>query len=71
MIDPAYAWIIPGGTEKPIKIAFEGDTMIKEEDNDDWSKGIQFYKKVGVAAMINNDICVYKNTSLVKERILN
>ena len=68
VIDPAYAWIIPGGAEKPIKIAFEGDTMIKEEDNDDWSKGIHFYKKVGVAAMINNDICVYKNTSLVKER---
>ena len=68
VIDPAYAWVIPGGAEKPIKIAFEGDTMIKEEDNDDWSKGIHFYKKVGVAAMINNDICVYKNTSLTKER---
>jgi hypothetical protein len=64
VIDPAYAWIIPGGTEKPIKIAFEGDTMIKEEDNEDWSKSIHFYKKVGVAAMINNDICVYKNNAL-------
>ena len=68
VIDPAYAWIIPGGAEKPIKIAFEGDTMIKEEDNDDWSKSIHFYKKVGVAAMINNDICVYKNTSLTLDR---
>jgi len=68
VIDPAYAWIIPGGAEKPIKIAFEGDTMIKEEDNDDWSKSIHFYKKVGVATMINNDICVYKNTSLTIDR---
>ena len=68
VIDPAYAWIIPGGADKPIKIAFEGDTMIKEEDNDDWSKSIHFYKKVGVAAMINNDICVYKNESLTVER---
>ena len=68
VIDPAYAWIIPGGADKPIKIAFEGDTMIKEEDNDDWSKSIHFYKKVGVAAMINNDICVYKNSSLTVER---
>jgi hypothetical protein len=67
-IDPAYAWIIPGGADKPIKIAFEGDTMIREEDNDDWSKSIHFYKKVGVAAMINNDICVYKNTSLTIDR---
>ena len=61
VIDPSYAWIIPGGAEKPIKIAFEGDTMIKEEDNDDWSKSIHFYKKVGVAAVVNNDICVYRN----------
>lgn len=68
VIDPAYAWIIPGGADKPIKIAFEGDTMIKEEDNDDWSKSIHFYKKVGVAAMINNDICVYKNESLTVKR---
>ena len=68
VIDPAYAWIIPGGAEKPVKFAFEGDTMIKEEDNDDWSKSIHFYKKVGVATMINNDICVYKNESLTVER---
>ena len=68
VIDPAYAWIIPGGAEKPVKIAFEGDTMIKEEDNDDWSKSIHFYKKVGVATMINNDICVYKNNSLTTAR---
>jgi hypothetical protein len=68
VIDPSYAWIIPGGAEKPIKIAFEGDTMIKEEDNDDWSKGIHFYKKVGVAAIVNNDICVYRNESLTLDR---
>ena len=68
VIDPAYAWIIPGGAEKPVKIAFEGDTMIKEEDNDDWSKSIHFYKKVGVATMINNDICVYKNNSITIDR---
>jgi hypothetical protein len=68
VIDPAYAWIIPGGADKPIKIAFEGDTLIKNEDNDDWSTSIHFYKKVGVAAMINNDICVYKNNSLTIDR---
>lgn len=63
-IDPSYAWIIPGGTDKPIKIAFEGDTCIKDTDGDDWSKTIDFYKKVGVAAIVNNDICVYRNKSL-------
>lgn len=68
VIDPAYAWIIPGGADKPIKVAFEGDTLIKEADNDDWSKDVQFCKKVGVAAIINNDICVYKNESLTVNR---
>lgn len=68
VIDPGYAWIMPSSAEKPIKIAFEGDTMIREEENDDWSKGIQFYKKVGVAAIVNNDICVYHNTSLTTAR---
>ena len=68
VIDPAYAWIIPGGAEKPVKIAFEGETMIREEDNDDWSKSIHFYKKVGIGTIINNDICVYKNSSLSIDR---
>lgn len=65
VIDPSYAWIIPGTAEKPIKIAFEGDTLMKEiESQDDWSRDLQFYKKVGVAAIVYNDICVYKNEAL-------
>jgi hypothetical protein len=64
VIDPSYAWIIPGGADKPIKIAFEGDTLLREVEGDDWSKTIEFYKKVGVAAIVNNDICVYRNKSL-------
>lgn len=68
VIDPSYAWIIPGGADKPIKIAFEGDTCIKETEGDDWSKTIDFYKKVGVAAIVNNDICVYRNNSLTVNR---
>jgi len=69
VIDPAYAWIIPtGSNEKPVKIAFEGQTLVKDkESNDDWSKEIQVYKKLGVGALITNNICVYRNTSLTKE----
>ena len=71
VIDPSYAWIIPGGAEKPIKIAFEGDTLMKEnESQDDWSRDLQMYKKIGVAAIVYNDICVYQNTSLIVERNL-
>ena len=65
VIDPAYAWIIPtGGNDKPVKIAFEGATQVDEYKNHDWSREIQVYKKLGVGAMITNNICVYENTSL-------
>jgi len=67
VIDPAYAWIIPAGSnEKPVKIAFEGQTLVDDRKNDDWSKEIQVYRKLGVGALITNNICVYRNTSLTK-----
>lgn len=66
VIDPSYAWIIPTGAEKPVKIAFEGGTIVDEYTNYDRSKEVQIYKKVGVRAIFSNDICVYKNTSLTR-----
>ena len=66
VIDPAYAWIIPTGAEKPVKIAFEGGTIVDEYTNYDRSKEVQIYKKVGVRAIFSNDICVYKNTALTR-----
>ena len=65
VIDPSYAWIIPAGDNtKPVKIAFEGPTAVKEVENEDWSREIRVYKKLGVATLITNNICVYRNTSL-------
>ncbi len=67
VINPSYAYIIPtGANEKPVKVAFEGETAVKESENDDWSREIQVYKKIGVAAIITNNICVYQITSLKK-----
>ena len=67
VIDPSYAWIIPTGAEKPVKVAFEGSAQVKSFDNRDWSTEIQTYQKLGVATyMINPGICVYKNVSLSK-----
>lgn len=67
VIDPAYAWIIPtGGNDKPVKVAFEGSTLVSERENRDWSREIQVYKKMGVGAMITNNICVYINSSLTR-----
>ena len=66
VIDPGYAWIIPTGADgKPVKVAFEGETLIDEWKNRDWSREIQVYKKVGVVAMFGNNICSYVDTSLM------
>ena len=68
VVDPSYCWIIPAGVNgKPVKVAFEGPAHIKETDNDDWSKDFQVYKKVGVVAMMTNNICVYRDTSLTTD----
>lgn len=65
VIDPKYAWIIPtGSNEKPVKVAFEGQTIVDEFNNYDRSREVQVYKKMGVAAIITNNICVYINSSL-------
>ena len=67
IIDPSYCWIIPTGTEKPVKVAFEGSAQVKEVDGDDWSKTIHTYQKFGVAVYsINPGLCVYRNTTLTK-----
>lgn len=65
VIDPSYAWIIPtGGNDKPVKIAFEGQTIVDEYTNYDRSREIQVYKKLGVVALMTNNICVYEDSSL-------
>jgi len=65
VINAQYAWIIPTGSEKPVKVAFEGGAQVKSFDNRDWSTEIQTYQKLGVAAyLVNPGICVYRNTSL-------
>lgn len=66
VIDPSYAWIFPVGAEKPVKIAFEGDTIVDEYTNMDRSKEVQVYKKVGVRAVFSNNMFAYRNTSLTR-----
>jgi hypothetical protein len=64
VIDPSYAWIIPVGADKPVKIAFEGGTIVDEYKNYDRSSEVQVYKKVGVRAIFSNAICVYRDSEL-------
>lgn len=65
VIDPGYCWIIPSGANfKPVKVALEGDTLMREVENHDWSRDIQVYKKVGVACIMDNNILCYVDSSL-------
>ena len=68
VIDPSYAYIIPSGAEKPVKIAFEGDAIANEIQNYDHTSEIHIYKKVGVRAIFSTDICIYQNTDLSRVR---
>ena len=72
VIDPGYCYIIPSGADsKPVKIAFEGGTIVDEYTNADRSREIQVYKKVGVVAMLANNICAYADTSLMDMNLAN
>lgn len=66
MIDPGYCWVIPSGANnRPVKVAFEGATHTRERnDNDDWSRDIQVYRKVGVGVMMTNNIFCYVDEEL-------
>lgn len=63
VIDPRYCWIMPGDA-KPVKIALEGQTLMRDIENDDWSREMQCYKKFGVATIFDNNIGVYIDNSL-------
>lgn len=69
VIDPAYIYIFPTGSEKPINIVFEGQTLVKEFENRDWSTELHTYQKFGVAVMTTNNLAVFKNTSLVIDNV--
>lgn len=68
-VDPSTAYLIPTGSEKPVKIVFEGQTQVHEvEYSDDWSRDIQTYTKVGIGtvAALGGIVWIgaYKDSSL-------
>ena len=65
IINPQYAYVIPAGEEKIVKVIMEGDTQIRDFDNRDWTSEIQMYKKVGLAIVTNpNYWGIYQNSNL-------
>lgn len=66
VINSQFVYILTGDA-KPVKVAFEGDTLVREVENHDWSKEIQVYKKFGVSVITNSNLFVYKDTSATQQ----
>lgn len=64
VMDPSFAYIIPGNTTKIGRIVLEGGTIISGFENKDRSMEISCYQKVGVAILHTNNWAIYENTSL-------
>ena len=63
-INPQYAYILPAGKEKVVKIVFEGNTQVWDLKNPDNSMEIHTYKKIGAAIMTYHNWGVYQNTKI-------
>lgn len=58
-------FIIPAGVnDKPIKIAYEGNTQMRDIQRESWELEIQFYKKVGVAVVTAGNLMGYVGEAL-------
>ena len=55
MINPNYAYILPAGKEKIVKVLIEGTTQMYDVVNPDQSIEIHSYKKVGVGILTYNN----------------
>ena len=67
MINPAYAYVLPTGGEKVVKILIEGNTQIWDYANADQSIEINTYRKVGVGILAYNNWGVYHNTGISED----
>lgn len=64
-INPQFAYILPTGREKVVKVVLEGATQIHDFTNRDNSIEIHAYKKMGCAILHHYNWAVYQNTNIV------
>ena len=64
-LDPQYAFVLPTGGEKVVKLVFEGQTQIRDfTNNGDNSMEFHAYKKLGSAILTNYNWGIYQNTGI-------
>ena len=64
VINPQFAYVLPAGKEKVVKVVFEGNTQVRDLNNTDGSMEIHTYKKMGAAILTHHNWGIYQNTSL-------
>ena len=64
MIHPQYAYILPTGKEKVVKVLMEGQTQIWDYVNADQSVEVNTYRKIGVGVLTYNNWGIYQNTAI-------
>jgi hypothetical protein len=64
IVNDAYAYIMPAGAEKPVKIAFEGPTFVRNFTDAVLSQEISLEQMFDVAVLSHNYWAIYKDTSL-------
>lgn len=65
VINPSFAYVLPAGREKLVKVCFEGDSYFDEWKNRDNGREIQGYVKVGVGIVSNPNFWgIYYNSAI-------
>lgn len=64
LINDAYVYIMPVGAEKPVKIAFEGETFVRNFTDAVLSQEVSLEQMFDVAILSTNYWAIYKDTSL-------
>ena len=68
MINPNYAYILPAGKEKVVKVLMEGQSQIWDSVNKDQSIEINTYRMVGVGILTFNDWAIAHRTGDAEDK---
>lgn len=64
MINPQYAYVLPSGKEKVVKICLEGATQMYDVINPDQSMEVHTYKMIGIGILAFNNWGIYVNDTI-------
>lgn len=64
MVNPQFAYVLPTGGDKVVKIVMEGQTQMYDHTNVDQSIEVFTYRKIGVGIVTLNNWGIYKNTGI-------